>query len=301
MMGSFGALAAKGRLQALGWPADGAAMAAALWPHRMGVIGLGLLASMTALALLAPWLALADPLQGDLARRLTPPAFFANGYFLGTDQQGRDILSRIIFGARVSLLVGAVSVIVAGTIGVVLGLISGYFGGLTDDIIMRVADIQMSFPFLALAIAIVAVLGPGLVNLIIVLGVAGWILYARVVRGEVLSVRERDFIIAARVMGAPHLRILARHILPNVMAPVTVIATFAFAQMVITEASLSFLGLGVPPPEPTWGSMLSDARGYLQVAWWPATFPGLAIMLTVLGINLLGDWLRDVLDPRLRI
>jgi peptide/nickel transport system permease protein len=214
---------------------------------------------------------------------------------------GRDVLSRLFYGARVSLVIGLTTVVVSGAIGVLLGLVAGYFGGLVGDLIMRIADVQESFPFLALAIVVVALLGPGLRNTIIVLGVGGWVLFARVVRGDVLGVREKDYILAARALGVGDLRMMFRHILPNVVSPVIVLTTFAFSLMIITEASLSFIGLGVQPPAPSWGRMLGDGRDYLAVAWWLPTFPGLFIMLTVLGANLLGDCLRDMLDPRLRI
>jgi peptide/nickel transport system permease protein len=210
------------------------------------------------------------------------------------------MLSRLIYGSRVSLLVGATSVVIAGVVGVVLGLLSGYYGGRVDSVISWLANVQLSFPFILLVIALVAVVGAGLMNVIIVLGFASWVIYQRVVRGEVLAIREREFIEAARVLGARDGRILVRHILPNLLTPLIVIATLQVAQMIIAESALSFLGLGVQPGIPSWGSMLADGRNYLTVAWWVATLPGLAIVVTVLAINVLGDWLRDELDPRLR-
>jgi peptide/nickel transport system permease protein len=204
----------------------------------------------------------------------------------------------MVYGARVSLLVGVVSVMISGTLGVSLGLLTGYFGGWFDDLLMRLADIQLAFPFILLMLAVLAVIGPGLRNLIIVLGITGWVTYARVVRGQVLSLREKEFIEAARSIGVKDARIIFRHIMPNLLGPVIVIASFAVASTIISEASLSFLGLGVKPTTPTWGMMLSEGREYVRNAWWLTTLPGLAIAITVLGINMLGDWLRDVLDPR---
>lgn len=254
-------------------------------------------------AALAPVVAPHDPTEGDVTRRVMPPFWLEGGdpaYPLGTDQIGRDVLSRVIYGSRISLTVGVTAVLISGTLGTVLGLISGYRGGLVDAIIMRVADIQLAFPFILLAISIVAVIGSGLLNVIIVLGVAGWVTYGRVVRGQVLSVKEKEFVEAARALGAGTARILFVHILPNVLTPVIVLATFSAASYMVTEAALTFLGLGVPPSIPSWGNMLTDARDYVRTAWWMSVFPGAALALTVLSINLLGDWLRDYLDPRLR-
>ena len=270
--------------------------------YRTPAIALLVVLIATIAAVTAPWISPYDPIEGDTGRRLQPPALTASGgqFLLGTDHLGRDVLSRLIWGGRVSLLVGFVSVVVAGVLGIALGAVSGYHRGLLDEVIMRIADIQLSFPFLGLAIAVVAVLGPGLTNVVVVLGVSGWILFARVIRAEFLGLREREFVQAARALGAGDGRILWRHLLPNVVGPTTVVATFAFAQMVITEASLSFLGLGVPPSVASWGNMLAIGRNYLQSGWWVATFPGVAITLTVVAINLIGDWLRDELDPTLR-
>ncbi len=270
--------------------------------HRLGLLGLGLVLLAVICALVGELLLAQDPLRSQLALRLRPPSWLPGAdprFPLGTDQLGRDVLGRVVLGARVSLAVGGVTTLLAMVIGVTLGLIAGYYSGRVDAAISGLIDVQLSFPLLALAISIVAVLGPGLANLILVMGVTGWVLFARIVRAEVLSLRQREYVQAARALGAGDARILLRAVLPNVMASVTVIAAFTFAQMIIVESSLSFLGLGVQPPTPSWGGMLNDARGYLQVAWWPATFPGLALTLTVLGVNLLGDWLRDLLDPRL--
>jgi peptide/nickel transport system permease protein len=279
-------------------------IARSLFKSKAALAGLFILLIVIASALLAPYLAPHDPIAQDINNRLKPPVWDPKGsreHLLGTDHLGRDILSRLVYGARISLIVGLSAVLISGTIGILIGLIAGYYGSWLDDIFMRLADIQLAFPFILLAIAVVAVLGPSLRNIIIVLGITGWVVYARVIRAEVLSVRELEFIEAIHALGGQNLRILFRHILPNVISPGIVIATLEVARMIILESALSFLGLGVQPPTPTWGGMLNDGRQYLYNAWWLATFPGLAIMLTVLGINLLGDWIRDTLDPRLEI
>ena len=254
-------------------------------------------------AILAPIVAPYDPLDQDIAARLKPPLSRTQegaSHLLGTDAVGRGILSRAIYGGRISLTIGLASVLLAGGIGVLLGLIAGYAGGRWDSLIMRIADIQLAIPFLVLALATVAVVGPSLFNLIAVLGITGWVIYARVVRAETLSIREREYVLAARTVGVGPARILARHILPNVASSMIVVATLQVARMVLFEASLSFLGLGVPPPTPTWGGMVADGRNYIDSAWWVATIPGLIIFVTVLAITMVGDRLRDVLDPRLR-
>ena len=258
-------------------------------------------------ALLAPWIAPHDPgTLGtlDIAKRLRPPCFLTGGsleYVLGTDSLGRDILSRLLYAARISLLVGFAAVALAGSVGVPLGLLAGYLGGWVDDLLMRIADVQLALPPMLLAIFLMAVFGAGLGNVIVVLALASWVGYARVVRGQVLALRGKEFVEAARAAGASDLRLMLRHILPNTMAPVIVIASFSVANAIMSEAALSFLGLGVEPTTPTWGGMLADGREYITDCWWLAAFPGLAILLTVLGINLLGDWLRDYLDPRLKV
>ena len=236
--------------------------------------------------------------EQDITKRLKPPDL--RSHVLGTDEVGRDILSRMFHGARVSLLVGVIAVAVSCPIGVLIGLVAGYVGRRTDDVLMRITDIQLAIPTILLAIAVVAVLGPGVRNVIITLTVTGWTLYARLVRGEALSVKSRDFVQAARAAGAGDARIMLRHVLPNVLTPVIVVAVFAVANMIILEATLSFLGLGVEASVVTWGRMLNAGRLYLSTAWWLTAFPGLAIFLTVLAVNLLGDHLRDWLDPRLR-
>jgi peptide/nickel transport system permease protein len=211
------------------------------------------------------------------------------------------VFSRLLYGARVSLMVGISAILVGGTIGTVAGLLSGYFGGWIDDVIMRLGDIQLAFPFILLAIMFLVVLGPGLLNLILVLGIGQWVTYARIVRAQTLSLREKEFVEAARAMGDSTTSIMFRTILPNIVAPLTVIASFNVASVILAEASLSFLGLGVPPETPTWGSMLAQSRDQLIAnKWWLAVFPGMAIVVTVLSFNIIGDWLRDLLDPRLK-
>lgn len=270
---------------------------------RAAVVGMIVLAAVIVVAIAADWITPYNPNEQVLERRLLPPAWMDGGsssHVLGTDHLGRDILSRMIFGSRISLAVGLSAVIISGLLGISAGLIAGYYGRGYEATIMRLVDIQLAFPFILLALAIIGVLGPGLRNVILVLGVAGWMVYARVVRGQVLSVREREFVEAARAIGASDFRIIRRHVLPNVLAPVIIVATFAVATCIITEASLTFFGLGVEATIPTWGSMLSDGRAYMGTAWWLTTFPGLAMMLTVLALNVIGDWLREFIDPRMR-
>jgi peptide/nickel transport system permease protein len=254
-------------------------------------------------ALFAPQLAPYDPTVGDLSARLKPPAWMATGraaHVLGTDQLGRDILSRLIYGARVSLLVGVVSSLIGGSIGVALGIVGGYFRGRVDTVIAKLIDVQLAFPFLLFAITVIAVLGPSLRNLLVILALSGWVTYARVVRGQTLSLRESEFIQAARSLGCPAWRILGRHILPNVVSYAVVIMTTEIGRLIVLESTLSFLGLGVPPPTPSWGLALADGKEYLISGWWLATFPGLAIMVVVLCMNIAGDGARDLLEPRLR-
>jgi peptide/nickel transport system permease protein len=272
--------------------------------RRTAVFGLGVVIIVLLAALFAPWLAPFDPLEQDINERLREPGWQSAAgrvHPLGTDHLGRDILARVIFGSRIALLVGLSAVLISGVLGMAIGLVSGYFGGKVDDFFMRLADIQLAFPFILLAIAVIGVLGPSLRNIIIVIGVSSWVVYARVVRGEVLSIREREFVQAAIALGSRDGRVLVRHVLPNAFTPWLVVATLDMARVIVIESALSFLGLGVQPPTPTWGGMLADGRVYLSTAWWLATFPGLAILVTVLGINLLGDGLRDTLDPRLNV
>ena len=241
-----------------------------------------------------------DPNAQNLARTLRPPDWLFGSHMLGTDAVGRDILSRLFYGARVSLVIAVLVVIISGLVGVVLGAISGYFAGTTDFLIQKLVEVVWAFPPLLLAIAIMAFLGQGLENLILALVSQRWIAYCRVSRGQALSLRAREFVDAARLLGANHMRIITRHIMPNLFPSAVVIGTFSMASAIIAEAALSFLGLGVPPEIPTWGSMLADGRTYISTSWWLALFPGLCIFFTVLGINLLGDGLRDILDPRLK-
>src|SRR4051794_201220 len=275
----------------------------ALAGNAKAVVGAWILLLVVVAAVGAPLLAPADPNTQVLADRLLEPLSVGSGgvyHLLGTDQLVRDLWSRILYGARVSLLVGLAAVALAGTIGVVLGLLAGYHGGYLDDVVMRLADMQLALPFILIATFVAAILGPGLQNTVLVLGANSWVAYARVVRVGALSIREREYVQAAKALGAGSGRILRWHVLPNVVSPVLVIATFAVAQMILGEAALTFLGLGTPPSIPSWGGMLSEARNYMTIAWWTAAFPGLAIPLAVIGINLFGDWLRDYLDPRQR-
>ncbi len=272
--------------------------------RRTALFGLVVVALVFVGALGAPWLVAWDPIEQDITYRLRPPGspdLAGRIHLLGTDHLGRDILARIVFGARPALMVGFAAVAISGLLGMVVGLLSGYFGGRVDDVFMRLADIQLAFPFILLAIAVIGVLGPSLPVIIVVIGVSSWVVYARVVRGSVLSLREREFVQAALALGSRDVRVLLRHILPNALTPWLVVATLDMARVIVIESALSFLGLGVQPPTPTWGGMLADGRVYISTAWWLATFPGLAILFTVLGINLFGDGLRDTLDPRLKV
>jgi peptide/nickel transport system permease protein len=268
------------------------------------VFGLTVLLCMGGAAVLAPQIAPWDPARQMLMKRLRPPMWEARGlreHPLGTDHLGRDILSRILYGGRISLGVGLSAMSLSCLIGVTLGLLAGFHGGRTDAFIMRVVDVFLAIPYILLAMGVVFALGPSLLNVILVMAVTRWVQFARIVRADVLSIREREFVSGARARGSRSLRLLLRHVLPNALTPIIVVATLELAFMIIYESALSFLGLGVQPPTPTWGWMLSDGRNYVATAWWLATFPGLAIMLTVLAVNLLGDWLRDTLDPRLKV
>jgi peptide/nickel transport system permease protein len=254
-------------------------------------------------AILAHQVAPYDPLKGSLAKRLKPPVWQQGGSIehpLGTDKLGRDIVSRIIHGARVSLMVSLVAIFVGGAIGTTLGLISGYFGGWVDSVLMRLVDISLSLPTILLALVLVAAVGPSFGTVIAVLVILLWARYARLVRGETLGIKERDFIARARVAGASHTRIMTRYIFPNVVNSLIVLATLQVGYVILLESALSFLGAGLPRPTPAWGLMIADGRELIVTAWWVSMFPGLAIMLTVLSLNLLGDWLRDHLDPKLR-
>ncbi len=263
----------------------------------------GVLLAVLLCAVLAPRLAPRDPDEQDLTARLLPPSWQAGGmpdYLLGTDALGRDMLSRIIYGARISMIVGFAAVTVQAGVGCVLGLASGYYGGRLDALFMRIADIQLAVPFLVLAIAVMAVLGAGLRNVIFVLGISGWVIYGRVIRSEVLAIKVNEYVEATRALGSSSARIMFRHILPNVLSSLLVISTLEIARLIIAEASLSYLGLGVQPPTATWGGMVADGRNWIMTSWWVSTLPGAAIFLTVLSVNVVGDFLRDLLDPRLR-
>ena len=261
------------------------------------MLGLGILAALAVLALGAPWWSPGDPIRTAPRQALEPPG---GRHPLGTDQFGRDVASRVVYGARISLTVGLVAVSIAVLLGAPLGLVSGFYGGRLDAFVMRVMDVMLAFPGILLALAIVSVLTPGLANVMIAVGLAAVPTYARLMRATALSAREFLYVEAARAIGARDLFILARYILPNVVAPLIVTATLGLGAAILSAAALSFLGLGSQPPTPEWGRMLSEGRDYLREAWWISTFPGLAIMVTVLAMNLLGDGLRDVLDPRLK-
>jgi peptide/nickel transport system permease protein len=269
----------------------------------VGLTGAILLSLVILIALFAPVIAPHDPNLKEPLLRLKPPVWMVGsvpGFLFGTDALGRDILSRVIYGARVSVAVGMAAVVVAGALGVTIGLVTGYFGGIIDNLLMRFTDAFISIPGLLLTMLVVGITGPGVWTLILVLGVTTWVAYARVVRGETLAVREREYVQAARALGQKDFSIIFKHVMPNVRGSIIVLATMNVASVILAESSLSFLGLGVPPSVPTWGSILSDGRNVITHAWWVATFPGIAISLTVLGITFMGDWLRDYFDPRLR-
>ncbi len=271
----------------------------AKWP----LLAIVLLLGVSFAAIFGPSVAPRDPNRQNIIARLKRPMQAdrkGHVFILGTDGLGRDVLSRLLYGARVSLTVGLTAVVVGGSLGTFLGMIAGYFGGWTDDIIMRLADIQLAFPFILLAIMFLLVLGPGVVNLILVLGIGQWVTYARIARGQTISQREKEYVEAAHALGQRTAGILLTGILPNILAPLIIIASFNIASVILAEAALSFLGLGVPPTVPSWGGMLAESRNeLLSGRWWLAVFPGTAIMITVLSFNILGDWLRDFLDPRL--
>ena len=272
---------------------------AALRRNGLGFIGLTLAALAVLAALAAPVLAPHDPVKGDFSQGLKPPG--TPGHLLGTDQLGRDTFSRVLYGARVALFIGLCTVLLTAIVGALLGLLAGFFGGWPGQALMRLCDVQLSFPFILLALTINAIVGLGLRNIIISLAAAGWVVYARVVRGEGLSVKQRDYVQAAAALGTGRARILFRHVLPNVAPSIIIVASLQFSQFIVAEAAISFLGFGVQPPTPAWGSMLSESRDFLYIAWWLAAFPGAALALTALGVNLVGDWLRDVLDPKFRV
>jgi peptide/nickel transport system permease protein len=272
--------------------------------HRLALCGLAMLLAVVGVAGLADAVAPRSPVAQQILLRLKPPGFVdprsGQTLWLGTDHLGRDILSRVIYGSRVSLLVSLPAVAISATIGLTLGLLAGYYRAWGESIVMRLVDLQLAFPFILLALSSIALLGPSLRNIIIVFAITTWPVYARTTRGSVLSLREREFVQAARSVGASDWQILWRHVVPNILSPVLVLASFEVARMIILESALGFLGLGVQPPTPTWGNMLADGRDYIRDAWWIATFPGLAIMLTAAGVNFLGDGLRDLFDPTLQ-
>ena len=250
------------------------------------------------LAVGAPVFTGASPLTGNLEHRLLPPG--SPGYLLGTDQLGRDVLARMLYGARISLVVGVVAVAIAGGFGVLVGLIIGYRGGWLDKIVSQLVDVQLSFPFMALALSIAAVLGAGLAGIVITLAVSSWVLYARLVRGESLVMRRQEFVEAAHALGVPARRILLRHVLPNVLGPAIALASLEAGRLIVAESSLSFLGYGIQPPIPAWGNMLAEGKDYMAKAWWLTVLPGLAVSLTCLSTTILGDWLTELFDPRRR-
>lgn len=275
-----------------------------LWRLKWGVGAALVLLLIVLVTLAAPWLAPYSPVEVDIQHRLGPPAWMEGGktdHWLGTDQIGRDLLSRMIYGGRVSLLIGVSAVAISSTIGVLLGLAAGYFGSKADWIIMTLINIMLTFPFVLLALAVIAVLGASLTNMVIVLGVAGWPIYARVIRAETMALREREFVVAGRALGMSHARIIFGQIFPNLVSAITVVATLQIAQVIILESFLSFLGLGVQPPTPAWGNMLGEGRVYMLNSWWIAAFPGAAIFVTTLVINLMGNALRDWLDPHMKL
>ena len=292
------------RFEAAAAPALSGAGWRRLWRLKWGMGGAAIFLAIVLSAVFAPWIAPHDPVIVDIRHRMGPPAWMEGGtreHVLGTDQIGRDLLSRVIWGGRVSLVVGVTAVLLSSTIGILFGLAAGYFGGRLDWSIMTFINVMLTFPFVLLAIAVIAVLGPSMPNMIIVLGVTGWPVYARVVRAETLALREREFVLAARALGGSHARIVFRQILPNLISPIVVIATLQIAQVIILESFLSFLGLGVQPPTPAWGNMLGEGRVYMLNSWWIAAFPGLAIFVTTLVINLIGNALRDWLDPHMKL
>ena len=263
-----------------------------------GITGFIIILLLLFLSLFGQWIAPFDPMHAEFSKKLLPP--MTDGHLLGTDQLGRDILSRMIAGARISVIIGVMTVLIAGTFGTVVGIVSGYFRGWLDVVLMRIVDVQLSFPFILLVLVINAIIGTGLKNIILSLAIGGWVIFARVVRSEVLALREKEFITASVATGVPRIQILFKHILPNLFTPIIILSSLQIATYIIAEASVSFLGFGVQPPNPAWGNMLSEGKDYIFSSWWLITFPGVAIMITALGVNFFGDWLRDTLDPELK-
>jgi peptide/nickel transport system permease protein len=268
-----------------------------------GAIGMAIVAAMAIMAIVAPWLSSFDPNAQDLLSRMVPPVFSGGtwAHLLGTDHLGRDILSRVMYGAQVSLFIGFVTAFAAGVIGTTVGLVAGFSDGFLRTVLMRLVDVFLAIPYILFAVVVVGALGAGITNLILVLALTRWVQFARIVYGQTLSVREKEYVEAARVRGNSYLRILVAHVLPNVATPIIVVMTLEVAFMIIMESALTFLGLGVSPDTPTWGWMLAEGKDYMTLAWWLTVVPGLAIVTTVLGINLLGDAIRDTLDPRLKL
>ena len=267
----------------------------ALLRHKLAMSGAAILLALGAVAILAPWIAPYDPLWINLPDALLPPS---SAHWLGTDQLGRDVLSRLMYGSRISLLIGFIAVGVAMLVGTTVGVLAGYFGGKVDAILMRVVDTMLAFPSIFLLLAVIAILEPNIFNIMVVIGLTGWMGVARLVRAEVLSLKEREFVLAARTVGCSPFRLMTRHLLPNAMAPVLVAATLGVGGAILTESVLSYLGLGVQPPTPSWGNILNEGRVALGVAWWLTLSPGLCILVTVLSFNLLGEGIRDALTRR---
>jgi len=289
--------------EALALPVDARAPRGARRTRALALSGAAFVLLLVLVAIAAPWLSPQDPIRQSLRGRLAGPTLEgADGraHPLGTDHLGRDVLSRVLYGSRVSLVVGFAAVVVGGLVGATLGLLAGFRGGMADAAIMTVADAQLAFPFILLAIGIIAVLGPSFPTLVLVIGLSGWVSYARILRAQVLALRSREFIDAIRGLGGSVLRIVLRHVLPNVLSSLVVVATLELGRAIVLEATLSFLGLGIQPPTPSWGGMIQEGREYLDSAWWISTFPGLVLMATSLVVSRTGDWLRDLLDPTLR-
>ena len=292
------------RIRAKVWRRNAIDFTSELGKHYLALLGGILIVLFVLAAALAPAITVHDPARGNLRNRLSPPAWEAGGdwtYPLGTDGQGRDMLTRIIYGARISLAVGLISVGISIAIGASLGALAGYYRGWLDTLVSRFADLLLAFPFLIFAIGVMAFLGPGFVNLILALTFKGWVEFYRLVRGEMMAEKTQEYVEAARVTGQNNYAIIANEILPNIAQSVFVLGTLRMGYLIIMEASLSFLGLGIPPSIPAWGSMVSAGRDHMLVAWWISTFPGIAILILVMAINLFGEGLRDILDPRLKI
>jgi peptide/nickel transport system permease protein len=265
--------------------------------HNLALVGVIILVPMFLCAVLAPLISPHDPVEPDLKKILAPPSF-SNPF--GTDTLGRDVFSRVVYGSRISLLVGFVSVGIATLIGILIGAVSGYYGGIVDELVMRFVDLMMCFPTFFLILAVIALLEPSIWNIMIVIGLTNWMGIARLVRAEILSIKGKEYVLAAKTQGFSECRIIFRHVLPNALSPVYVVATLGIGGAILTESALSFLGIGVQPPTPSWGNILTAAKDNIEVAWWLSLYPGLAIFLTVMGYNLLGEGLRDIFDPRRR-